>query len=43
WEIGDENTPGETSLYLYQIKEKESGTLKISGTATYEQEWEGDV
>ena len=43
WEIGDENTPGETSLYLYQIKEKESGTLKISGTASYEQEWEGDV
>ena len=43
WEIGDEDTPGETSLYLYQIKEKESGTLKVSGTATYEQEWEGDV
>jgi len=43
WETGDENTPGETSLYLYQIKEKESGTLKVSGRATYEQEWEGDV
>ncbi len=30
WEIGDENNSGETSLYLYQIKEKDSGENIIS-------------
>lgn len=42
-EIGDTNNPGETSFYLYQIKEKDSGELKIAGKVTYVQEWEENI
>ncbi len=42
-EIGDTNNPGETSFYLYRIKEKDSGELKIAGKVTYVQEWEGNI
>ncbi len=39
WEIGDENNSGETSLYLYQIKEKASGEFKLTGNLNYKQEF----
>lgn len=39
WEIGDENNSGETSLYLYQIKEKNSGEFQLTGTLNYKQEF----
>jgi len=39
WEIGDENNSGETSLYLYQIKEKDSGKFKLTGNLNYKQEF----
>lgn len=40
WEIGDENNSGETSLYLYQIKEKDSRKINLTGRLKYEQEFE---
>ncbi|MBA7642809.1 LPS-assembly protein LptD [subsurface metagenome] len=42
-EIGDANHPGETSLYLYQIKDKNSGKINLSGRIKYEQEFEEDL
>ena len=42
-EIGDANNPGETSLYLYQIKDKNSGNINLSGRIKYEQEFEEDL
>ena len=42
-EIGDTNQPGETSLYLYQIKDKNSGNINLSGRIKYEQEFEEDL
>lgn len=39
WEIGDENNSGETSLYLYQIKEKNSGEFQLTGTLNYKQKF----
>ena len=42
-EIGDTNNPGETSLYLYQIKDKNSGNINLSGRIKYEQEFEEDL
>jgi len=42
-EIGDANNPGETSLYLYQIKDKNSGNINLSGWIKYEQEFEEDL
>jgi len=42
-EIGDTNNPGETSLYLYQIKDKNSGDINLSGRIKYEQEFEEDL
>ena len=42
-EIGKENNPGETSLYLYQIKDKNSGNINLSGRIKYEQEFEEDL
>jgi len=38
-EIGDANNPGETSLYLYQIKEKDSGNINLTGNLNYTQEF----
>jgi len=38
-EIGEENNPGETSLYLYQIKEKDSGNINLTGKLNYTQEF----
>jgi hypothetical protein len=42
-EIGDANNPGETSLYLYQIKDKNSGNINLSGRIKYEQEFEENL
>jgi len=42
-EIGDTNNPGETSFYLYQIKDKDSGKINLSGRIKYEQEFEEDL
>ncbi|MCK5767757.1 MAG: hypothetical protein KAH35_05230, partial [Candidatus Atribacteria bacterium] len=43
-EIGDKNSnPGETSLYLYIIKNKGNDTFTISGEMDYGQEFENDV
>ncbi|MBU1428894.1 hypothetical protein KKB07_08630, partial [bacterium] len=42
-EIGDANHPGETSLYLYQIKDKNSGKINLSGQIKYGQEFEEDL
>jgi len=42
-EIGDANNPGETSLYLYQIKEKDSGNINLTGKIKYVQEFEEDL
>ncbi|OQY39007.1 hypothetical protein B6228_03730 [Candidatus Atribacteria bacterium 4572_76] len=42
-EIGDTNNPGETSLYLYQIKDKNSGDINLSGRIKYEQEFEENL
>ncbi|MBU2439993.1 hypothetical protein KKI11_03505 [bacterium] len=43
FEIGDANHPGETSLYLYQIKDKNSGKINLSGQIKYGQEFEEDL
>jgi len=43
WEIGSQNNPGETSLYLYQIKDKNSGKINLSGRIKYGQEFEEDL
>lgn len=43
WEIGDENNSGETSLYLYQIKEKDSRKINLTGRLKYGQEFEGNL
>jgi hypothetical protein len=43
WEIGSQNNPGETSLYLYQIKEKDSGKINLTGKIKYGQEFEEDL
>jgi len=43
WEIGNQNNPGETSLYLYQIKDKNSGKINLSGRIKYGQEFEEDL
>ena len=38
-EIGDTNNPGETSLYLYQIRNKDSHIINLSGQIKYKQEF----
>jgi len=38
-EIGDENNSGETSFYLYQIKEKDTDKFKLTGKLNYKQEF----
>ncbi len=43
FEIGNENNPGETSLYLYQIKEKDTGSFKLTGKIEYKQEFEDNI
>lgn len=43
FEIGDENNPGKTSLYLYQIKEKDSGKINLTGKIKYGQEFEENI
>ena len=42
-EIGDTNNPGETSFYLYQIKDKNSGNINLSGRIKYVQEFEENL
>ncbi|TFG90544.1 MAG: LPS-assembly protein LptD, partial [Candidatus Atribacteria bacterium] len=42
-EIGDVNNPGEASLYLYQIKEKDSGNINLTGKVKYGQEFEDNI
>jgi len=42
-EIGDVNNPGETSLYVYQIKDKNSGNINLFGKIKYVQEFEEDL
>ena len=39
FEIGDENNSGETSFYLYQIKEKGTNKFKLTGKLNYKQEF----
>ncbi len=39
FEIGDENNSGETSFYLYQIKEKDTDKFKLTGNIDYKQEF----
>jgi hypothetical protein len=43
WEIGSQDNPGETSLYLYQIKEKDSGQISLTGKIKYGQEFEDNI
>lgn len=43
WEIGSQDNPGETSLYLYQIKEKDSGNINLTGKVKYGQEFEDNI
>jgi hypothetical protein len=43
WEIGDEDNAGETSLYLYQIKEKSTGNFNLTGNIKYAQEFENNI
>ena len=43
WEIGSQNNPGETSLYLYQIKDKDSGKISLTGKIKYGQEFEEGI
>lgn len=43
WEIGSQNNPGETSLYLYQIKEKDSRKINLTGKIKYGQEFEDNI
>jgi hypothetical protein len=43
WEIGDQNNVGETSLYLYQIKEKSTGNFNLTGEIKYSQEFENNI
>lgn len=43
FEIGDKNNTGETSLYLYQIKEKDTGSFKLTGRIKYKQEFEDNI
>jgi hypothetical protein len=43
WEIGDEDNAGETSLYLYQIKEKSTGNFNLTGNIKYSQEFENNI
>ncbi len=43
WEIGDANNPGETSFYLYQIKEKDTDKFKLMGRIKYKQEFEDNI
>jgi hypothetical protein len=42
-EIGEANNPGETSLYLYQIKDKNSGNINLSGRIKYGQEFKENI
>lgn len=41
--IGDENNPGETSIYLYQIKDKNTDRLALTGNINYKQNFENNV
>jgi hypothetical protein len=43
WEIGDQNNLGETSLYLYQIKEKSTGNFNLTGKLKYAQEFKNNL
>jgi len=43
WEIGDQNNVGETSIYLYQIKEKSTGNFNLTGKIKYLQEFENNI
>ncbi|MCJ7789743.1 MAG: hypothetical protein MUP69_06090 [Candidatus Atribacteria bacterium] len=43
WEIGDQNNVGETSLYLYQIKEKSTDNFNLTGEIKYSQEFENNI
>ncbi len=40
-EIGGDNNPGETSLYLYQIKNKDTDKISLNGELKYQQEFKG--
>ncbi len=42
-EIGKANNPGETSFYLYQIKNKDSGKINLTGKIKYGQEFEENL
>lgn len=43
WEIGSQDNPGEASLYLYQIKDKNSKKINLSGKINYKQEFENNI
>ncbi|MBE3090874.1 MAG: LPS-assembly protein LptD [Candidatus Atribacteria bacterium] len=43
WEMGSQDYPGETTLYLYQIKEKDSGNINLTGKVKYGQEFKDNI
>ncbi|MCK4308373.1 MAG: LPS-assembly protein LptD, partial [Candidatus Atribacteria bacterium] len=43
FEIGDENNPGETSIYFYQIKDKNTDKFALTGNIRYKQSFENNI
>ena len=43
FEIGDENNPGNASIYLYQIKDKNTDRFTLTGNIRYKQSFENDI
>ncbi|MBU4511403.1 hypothetical protein KJ830_10205 [bacterium] len=43
FEIGDENNPGETSIYFYQIKDKSTDIFTLTGNIKYKQSFENNI
>jgi len=41
--IGDENNPGDASIYLYQIKDKNTDRFTLTGNIRYKQSFENDI
>ena len=43
FEIGDKNNPGETSIYFYQIKDKNTDKFTLTGNIKYKQNFENNI
>jgi hypothetical protein len=41
--IGDENNPGDASIYLYQIKDKNTDRFTLTGNIRYKQSFENNI